>query len=484
MARYNPFVPDFRIHHDDYTALMAVDSVHPDTLTEHGQGAPHAKFHLDGWTDEATEISWTVHVDEAALFEAEISIVAGGCDVEAMLSVDGGGDVSARIPALWDNALPSWMQRWERIAFAPLLALPKGTHTLTLRLKVAATSPSPSKNYRDGDGDVAATFNASIFDIRLVRPSVREALTRRALSKRADTRWLHATRFGIMVHWTSESQPLTGAQKPYAEAVEAFDVERFTRQIRETGAGFVVFTTAHAESYFPAPNAALDAVYPGHTAKRDLVRELIDALAAHNIALMLYYHIGADPDYMKASGFYDTDTSILFSHWKAIIREAGERYGRDLRGWWFDDGAINYYYRSPPWESLTETARAGNPDRIVGYNAWMYPSPAAFQDVHWAETEDDPAGTKGLLIAGGDGKYPPASAHHGLQSCATVTMETDWAHGKPDTPFGAPRHTAESLRAYLDACAITRNVPVFNLEITQDGLLSPDSLALFKSINA
>ena len=479
MARYNPFVPDFRIRHDDFTVLMAVDGEHSEALMERGEDAPHAKFQLQGWTQEATEVRWRVCVDETDVFEAEVSVVVRGSGVVAVLSVDGGGEVAAAIPARWDENLSSGIQRWERTAFASPLLLSKGTHTIALRLGGAGL-PTCDQNMNRAGQKTCATFEAMVFDVRLVRVGVREALTRRALAGRADTRWLHAARFGVMVHWTSQSQPLAGAQKPYAEAVEAFDVGRFARQVAETGAGFVVFTTAHAESFFPAPNAALDAVYPGHTAKRDLVRELVDALSAHGIGLMLYYHIGADLGYMKASGFYDTDTSILFSHWKAIVREAGERYGRGLRGWWFDDGATNYYYRSPPWEALTEAARAGNPHRIVGYNAWMYPSPTLFQDVHWAETEENPAGTKGLLVAGGNGTYPAASAHGGLQSCPTVILETDWVHDKPDTPIGKPRHTAESLRAYLGQCALYRNVPIFNFEITQEGLLSAESVALFK----
>ncbi|MFO1524106.1 MAG: hypothetical protein U1G05_19190 [Kiritimatiellia bacterium] len=42
--------------------------------------------------------------------------------------------------------------------------------------------------------------------------------------------------------------------------MDAFDAEAFAERMARTGAGFVVFTTSHAEQMFPAPLASLDAV--------------------------------------------------------------------------------------------------------------------------------------------------------------------------------------------------------------------------------
>jgi hypothetical protein len=87
--------------------------------------------------------------------------------------------------------------------------------------------------------------------------------------------------------------------------------------------------------YFPAPIKALDAIIPGRTTTRDLPAELAAALNKRGLKLFLDYHLGAsdDTEWLKASGFWETDTSKFFANWKAIISEVGERYGDKLAGW-------------------------------------------------------------------------------------------------------------------------------------------------------
>ncbi|MFO1529135.1 MAG: alpha-L-fucosidase [Kiritimatiellia bacterium] len=87
--------------------------------------------------------------------------------------------------------------------------------------------------------------------------------------------------------------------------MDAFDAEAFAERMARTGAGFVVFTTSHAEQMFPAPLASLDAVLPGRTTRRDLVADLAAALERRGLRLMLYHHLGSsrDPDWLRASGF-------------------------------------------------------------------------------------------------------------------------------------------------------------------------------------
>jgi alpha-L-fucosidase len=134
-----------------------------------------------------------------------------------------------------------------------------------------------------------------------------------------------------MVHWTKETMLLQGAPKAYDQTVNDFSVEQFAGDMQKTGAGFVVFTTAHGFQYFPAPLESLDKILPGRTARRDLVADLADALAKRGMKLFLYYHLGtqADSAWTKASGFWDTDTSRFFNNWQAIISEVGERYGEN-----------------------------------------------------------------------------------------------------------------------------------------------------------
>jgi len=452
----NLFKPDFRVRPDDYTVLMAYDARLPEGLKPMQAGA-HGKFPVDGWTRPDQALTWEVAIPDDDTYAVNV-LACRGDDRPLELTVSAAGQSAS-------STLRSAPGAWTRQALGGVLRLPKGPQTIVLRAK-------PPDN--------STEFAASVLSVELVRPAVRDRLHEAAVAQRADTAWLQKAGYGLMSHWTSQSRPRRGDPKPYAQAARDFDVETLANQVQETGAGFFVLTTSHAQFYFPAPIQAIDRILPGRTTQRDLVADLADALAKRGIRLMLYYHIGAssDPEWLEASGFWETDTRTVFGHWTAIVSEVGERYGDRLAGWWFDDGAINYYYRSAPWQRLTRAARAGLPRRLVGYNPWVLPSPTEFQDFCCGEGFGDP-GAGGLLPIGGDGRYT-AGTYQGLQACATLITEGDWVHGRKDTEIGKPRWSAEPLATMLGEFAKFRNVPIFNLEIYQEGTVSPATVEVFK----
>lgn len=460
MAVSGAFVPDFRVRPDDYTVLMAADAQRPPELKPFQAGA-HGKFHVTGWTRPEQALAWEITVPEEDAYSVNILLRQQGRQAFCV-------EVAGATQAL-SGSVPAPLRGWTRQTLDGLLRLPAGKQRLTLRAR--------SLNGTHG-------FNASVFSIELVRPAVRERLHAAALKLRSDTRWLQECRYGLMCHWTSQTFPRRGERKPYAQAVQDFDVEGFASQVQETGAGFVVFTTSHAQHFFPAPLDSLDHILPGRTARRDLVADLADALGRRGVKLFLYYHLGAssDPEWLKATGFWETDTRRLFDNWIAMISEAGQRYGDRLAGWWFDDGAVSYYYRSAPWERLATAAKAGYADRLIAFNPWELPSPTEFQDYYCGEGNPDP-GLGGLVAVGGNGRIA-SGPHQGLQACATLITEQDWVHARKDTNIGPPRWNAPSLAALLKEFIARRNVPIFNLEIYQEGALSPGTVDLFRQAAA
>ena len=68
----------------------------------------------------------------------------------------------------------------------------------------------------------------------------------------------------------------------------------------------------------------------------------------------------------------------------------------------------------------------------------------------------------------------------GLQACATLTADGDWVHSRKETEVGQPHWTATKLASLLKDFAARKNVPIFNLEIYQDGRFSPASVQVFK----
>lgn len=298
---------------------------------------------------------------------------------------------------------------------------------------------------------------------------------------RSNPIWFQNARYGMMVHWTKQSVPLQGDAKPYEQAVADFDVEKFADDMKSTGAGFVVFTTSHAMHYFPGPLKSLDDILPGRTATRDLLADLAKALGKRGMKLFLYYHLGAhdDPEFLKASGFWETDTTKFFGNWQKMISEAGERYGKQLAGWWFDDGSTNYYYRSAPWEALAKAAKAGFPQRFISFNAWEMNNPTQFHDFFTGEAVYDPRGIDNLLTPEHKGFYP-SETHAGLPASACLISDSNWVHTAPNTPPSAPKWNTDQLIDLMKGFIAHKSVPIFNLQITQDGHLSPQSIAVFQ----
>jgi hypothetical protein len=458
-AAAETFVPDGRLHPDDYTVLMAADIPMPAGMKVFQPGS-HGKFYAENWKSPGHVLRWEILVTDEDAFAVSILLKRDSAHPLELNVACGDQTVT--------GTLPAGIRGWVRQSLDGTLRLAKGKQPIAL----TARSSGATEN-----------FAASIFSVELVRPAMRARLHEAAVKLRADTKWLQEAKYGLMFHWTSQTVPHHGEPKPYAQAVRDFDVPGLVEQVRLTGAGFIVLTTSHAQMFFPAPLKSLDRLLPGRTTSRDLVTELADALGKHGIKLMLYYHIGSvgDPEWLKASGFWKTDTTQIFDSWSAVIGEIGERYGEKLAGWWFDDGTINYYYRGAPWERLTRTAKTGHPQRLVAYNPWELPSCTGFQDYFCGEGFSDPA-VNGLPL-GPDGHFTGGS-HEGLQACATLITEGDWVHTRKETDVGAPQWNAAQMAGLLKGFMAKKNVPIFNLEIYQEGAVSPRSVEMFRQARA
>ena len=350
------------------------------------------------------------------------------------------------------------------------LLLKQGLNKIILRIDA----------FRTGDD-----FNVSVHGLELIRPDIKKeydsAVTR--IRKKTKGDWFLNCRYGIFVTWTSQVFPRHGERKDYETAVRAFDVDGFVNQIARTGAGLVVFNTSHAEMYFPAPIRSLDHILPGRTSSRDLISDLANVLNKKGIKLFLYYHLGAvsDSQWTKASGFWETDERPFFKNWNAVIREIGERYGNQVSGYWFDDGAMNCYYRSPDWQTMYASAKAGNPDRLVGYNPWKLPSPTLFMNYYLGETNLDPS-MHGQLKKQGKGIIQKGPFEGLYASSTFVTESEDWGHFKKENDIDEYkfRYSPRTLANMIIEFEQYGNIPLFNLEIYQPGQMSENSIHTFE----
>jgi hypothetical protein len=443
--------PAARIVFANRTVLMGADGMLTGKITQMDLGAGKVGW-IKSWSGSGDSVAWTATVERAADYEisAILESSGDGCAIRIMLD---------------ERSLNTdcGKQGWNRVQ-VETVRLRAGTHTISL-------------------SSSGATPLAKFFSLEFVRPQVGARLASLGRKHMADTSWMVAAGYGLMFHWTSQTVPRQGPPQSYCDAVRNFDVERFAETVSKMGAGFVVFTTSHAGFYFPGPNAVIDSILPGRTCPRDLVGDLADALNRRNIQLELYFHPGHDDAPWWQRTHFNEDKSAYFRQWCAIISAIGNRYGKRLAGFWFDDAAFTYYPFNPPWEQMTAAARTGNPERVIAYNSWILPKLNDFYDVFAGENAFWETKYEDLefLPVGGTGRYTDGPQKD-LQAEITVLINGDWGHFKQNEPIGPPRLSADAIVPMLKDALSRKEVPLLDVEVYQDGTISPETFQLFQAI--
>ena len=341
------------------------------------------------------------------------------------------------------------------------------------------------------EADAAKGFK---FDaLELVQPAVKATLLKDALAMRKNPDWFQNAGYGLMFQWTNRATPPKGPIKPWEEKVNGFKLDGFVDMVESTGAAYVLWSVTWGNQYISAPIKSLDKLITGRTTKRDLLGEMADALQVRGIKLIFYYHYGydcnhsIDADWMEASGGYEADKTEFYQNWMAIVSEIGNRYGDKLNGWWFDGGQRYYNCHfdntpgdqgilSAPFKELTLAARSGNPERIVAYNSWIKPRLTEYQDYYGGEGAHIPAGL--------DHGVFPSGPQEGLQAHGCFIFERKWGHIEPNAVISKPKFTLEKLTAKIRNAQREQAPLSINLEMYEDGSVSPQSVALLKQLKA
>ncbi|MGL1934389.1 MAG: alpha-L-fucosidase [Fibrobacterales bacterium] len=302
----------------------------------------------------------------------------------------------------------------------------------------------------------------------------------RAQEARPNTDWMKEAGYGLMFHWTNESIYPDGTIKPFDQMVDQFDMDTYVTMVKKTGAHFVLFTFGHAYAYSPAP---IQAWAKHHGAdkitERDLVMEMADALAAIDVKLLLYF-----PTHVISTGWHDPGTG-----WERNIRltaeeyvdiqveileEIGERYGEKVWAYWFDG-----WYQSVEWydgldiEKFYWASKAGNPNRALCLNSWVFPAISEWQDYWAGEVFNEPDVLQG--------QFPNYSAAKGLQSQQLVVLDPMWVRQNTDQSV---LYSGESLANLIIATMAQGGVITVNVGIYGDGSISAPALSVLEGVKA
>lgn len=312
--------------------------------------------------------------------------------------------------------------------------------------------------------------------------------------QRADTTWFAACNFGIGLHWTAQSMPVRGPQKTFPQAVHSLDVESLVERVADCGANYLLFTATHARQMLPAPCAAMQPVLPGRTCSRDLLGELADACRQKGLHLILYYNHSCnnadDPAWEQAVGYHDRCHDAFADRLCSVITELSDRYGRRVAAWWFDSpysldasGPVKavtteMYGFQFPWQRFTAAAKTGHPQRLVTYNPGDRPE---YWSYMYTSHQDYLAGEANALAA------PPTSRWdvNGLQNHRWICLDnTAWVHHSAETPLHPARFSLDELAAYFRAAAAACTPVTVNVDVDQNGQMSPESLDLLRLASA
>jgi hypothetical protein len=309
--------------------------------------------------------------------------------------------------------------------------------------------------------------------------------------QRASTEWLSECGYGVAFHWTAHTIPERGSPLPFPQAVEKFQLESFLTSVKESGAGYVIFTATHALHRPPCPNPVIDALLPGRTCERDLIGEIADGLEKMGKHLIVYYNHSCnhkeDLEWEHAIGYHGTDKSRFTQNFCDIIEWMGKKYGSKIKGWWYDscwaldprgpldDVTTDLQGYQFPWEKLTKASKQGYSDRLVTYNPGLNESflLTDHQD-YWAGEMDS------LKIV------PHNKIHHlnGLPWHGWMCLDNkDWVHGKVNTRLAVPQFERQAVLDYLKSCIRYRAPVCFNLDIVQNGTVSPHSVNMLSGIH-
>ena len=398
-------------------------------------------------------MTWQVRIAKSGQYAVSLCHAAEtGAAGQELQIASGGGQLN--YPLRSTEGVFRGNMAYEMVPVMGSLSLAEGKQTITLSI-TNAPAGKPILAFRSLEL-TPLSANAAI-----------KADKEEARRSRAGTEWLNKAGYGLMFHWTSQSIGRDGTNKPYAQAVADFPLDRFVEMVIATGAGYVLFTVGHAQPYCPAPLSSWEKYHPGKTTKRDLISEMADALNAKGVKLMCYFPTHVVGKYPKASSEEFTRMTT------DILKEFGERYGERVAGYWFD-GFYQCFEKYPDFSfrDFFTVCKAGNPQRIIAVNSWIYPNVTEWQD-YWA---GEVAGPVEIPVNGTNARGPG----QGLRYQALLIMEPYWVQQKVAMP--EPRFDAQTLGDYISQCMTNGGAVTINLGIYQDGSVDPRAVDVLKGV--
>lgn len=294
-----------------------------------------------------------------------------------------------------------------------------------------------------------------------------------------ETNWFSEAGHGVFTHYLDSLQNEFGSNSQgrnttWSQCVDEFNVTAYAQSAANAGARYVIITMMQGTKFMLAPNAVYDSFTgyaPGDAcASRDLVLDIVDALAPFGIRLMLYW-TGDGPhlDQQASTGLgwpeapvSRSNVPVLFTQrWAAVLQEYAMRYGNKVAGWW-TDGCYTYFnYSDSKLKPYHDAIRAGNPAGLVALNQGVVHPISRYST--W---EDYTCGESNDFT-----EIPTTRFVNGSQWHTLSFLGTAWA---------APglRYNSSSLGAYVAAVNAVGGVVSVDVQLLRNGSMNAAQVAV------
>jgi autotransporter-associated beta strand protein len=155
------------------------------------------------------------------------------------------------------------------------------------------------------------------------------------------------------------------------DLADRFDAAQFANDLASMKVEYVIFTAWHANMNCLWPSPKMNRWLPGHASRRDVLRDMITAVRAKGIRVLLYTHPSDGHD-LTAAEQLTTGWGPTFDYakWNNFINDIyGDlifRYGNDIEGVYIDEHGGNEKYVD--YARLRKTIKAGNTNLIMLQN--------------------------------------------------------------------------------------------------------------------
>ncbi len=301
----------------------------------------------------------------------------------------------------------------------------------------------------------------------------------RARAKRCA--WFREARFGMFVHWGLYAVPARNNKGPYVswmmnnEGIPVAEYEKYAKQFKPTkfdagrwmeilksaGMRYMVFTSKHHEGFCMFDSKLTDYDAVDRAAKRDFVRELIQAARKAGVKIGFYYSTldWHHPDYTTDLAKYVKD----YLHGQ--VRELCTNYG-PIDCLWFD-GEWDHPFETWRSAEMVEMIRRLQPHALI--NDRLGKGQRGRTPLCDFYTREQPVEIRKTTDF--ERKRP-----HPWEAC--LTIGTSWGYKKGDKPLKSARTL---IRTLVDVVSRGGNV-LLNVGPTAEGEIPPALVSRLRAI--